>query len=392
MALIKCPECELQVSDKALSCPHCGFPLKNPNTKSIKNRNSSRRKRLPNGFGSIVKLSKQNLRKPYMARKTVGKTEFGKPILKPIGYFETYNEAYEALVEYNKNPYDIDAEGILFCEAYEQWSNEYYETIAPSSTRSLIAAYAYCSPIYNMRFKDLRIHHLKGCINDAQVGQTTKERMKSLFNLMYDWALEHEIVATNYARNFSVKSVIIQENTTQKKPKVPFSKEEIKTLWKNVDKVEFVDMILVGIYSGWRPQELAILQHKDIDLENGWMTGGMKTESGKDRMVPIHPKVFFLIENRYNKNHDFLFCDEKSRDPKMTYDKYKKRFAKVMDRLNMKHTPHEARHTFITIAKESKMDEYAIKKIVGHAISDITEAIYTHRDQEWLKEEIEKIK
>lgn len=28
MALIKCPECELQVSDKALSCPHCGFPLR----------------------------------------------------------------------------------------------------------------------------------------------------------------------------------------------------------------------------------------------------------------------------------------------------------------------------------------------------------------------------
>ena len=28
MALIQCPECELQVSDKALSCPHCGYPLK----------------------------------------------------------------------------------------------------------------------------------------------------------------------------------------------------------------------------------------------------------------------------------------------------------------------------------------------------------------------------
>ena len=28
MALIKCPECELQVSDKALSCPHCGYPMK----------------------------------------------------------------------------------------------------------------------------------------------------------------------------------------------------------------------------------------------------------------------------------------------------------------------------------------------------------------------------
>ena len=25
--LIKCKECELQVSDKAISCPHCGYPI-----------------------------------------------------------------------------------------------------------------------------------------------------------------------------------------------------------------------------------------------------------------------------------------------------------------------------------------------------------------------------
>ncbi|WP_366525888.1 zinc-ribbon domain-containing protein, partial [uncultured Parasutterella sp.] len=25
--LIKCPECELQVSDKAATCPHCGYPM-----------------------------------------------------------------------------------------------------------------------------------------------------------------------------------------------------------------------------------------------------------------------------------------------------------------------------------------------------------------------------
>jgi Uncharacterised protein family UPF0547 len=33
MALIKCPECQLQVSDKAIICPHCGYPL---DTKVIK--------------------------------------------------------------------------------------------------------------------------------------------------------------------------------------------------------------------------------------------------------------------------------------------------------------------------------------------------------------------
>ncbi len=29
MALIKCPECEREISDRAKACPHCGFPLDN---------------------------------------------------------------------------------------------------------------------------------------------------------------------------------------------------------------------------------------------------------------------------------------------------------------------------------------------------------------------------
>ena len=37
------------------------------------------------------------------------------------------------------------------------------------------------------------------------------------------------------------------------------------------------------------------------------------------------------------------------------------------------------------------MNEFAIKRIVGHAIEDITENIYTERDIEWLKEEASKI-
>ena len=43
-------------------------------------------------------------------------------------------------------------------------------------------------------------------------------------------------------------------------------------------------------------------------------------------------------------------------------------------------------------AKKYNVDEYAIKYIVGHEISDITEKVYTQRETEWLKSEIEKIK
>ena len=55
MALIKCPECDLQVSDHAIACPHCGYPI---NTKVAKQQQSKsrRKKRLPNGFGQITKI------------------------------------------------------------------------------------------------------------------------------------------------------------------------------------------------------------------------------------------------------------------------------------------------------------------------------------------------
>lgn len=47
---------------------------------------------------------------------------------------------------------------------------------------------------------------------------------------------------------------------------------------------------------------------------------------------------------------------------------------------------------FVTMAKKYGVDEYAIKYMVGHKISDITEKVYTQREFEWLKDEIEKIK
>lgn len=59
--------------------------------------------------------------------------------------------------------------------------------------------------------------------------------------------------------------------------------------------------------------------------------------------------------------------------------------------LKMKHSPHDPRKYFITLCKNCGMDEYAIKYIVGHSIDDITEKVYTERELDWFKKEIEKI-
>ena len=119
--LTVCEECGLQVSDKAISCPHCGFPIRPDVLEKRSKYKSNRRKRLPNGFGQISEIKNRNLRKPFRAMICVGKTDTGRPIskpLKPVSYFATYNEAYTALIEYNKTPYEL-SKNMSVQELYE---------------------------------------------------------------------------------------------------------------------------------------------------------------------------------------------------------------------------------------------------------------------------------
>jgi len=347
------------------------------------------------GTGSVFYMGKRR-RNPWRAVKTVGwehNEEQDKLIQKRVtlGYFPTKDEALKALLNYNDSPYDIKTDNITFSEVYEKWSEEYFPTLSSkSSTRTVICAYNYCTPLHKMRMKDIRVEHLEGTIRDADVGSATKGRIKSLFNLMYRYALRHEIVEKDYAALCnSVKREAPQKEV------IPFSQEEIELLWNQMNEIPFVDMILIGIYSGWRPQELAILKTADINLVKKTMQGGLKTDAGKNRIVPIHPLIYPLIEKRYDENEEYLFNDVNSTQgvgKRLSYDKYRNRFNKAMSRMKLSHRPHETRHTFITKAKAVNMDEYILKLIVGHVITDITEKVYTHRTMEQLQSEITKIK
>lgn len=416
MALIKCPECELQVSDKALSCPHCGYPMQTNKATSTRKKNNKRR-RLPNGFGRITEIKGRNLRKPFRAMVTVGKDAFGKPLgkpLKPESHFATYNEAYEALVEYHKNPYDLEPD-ITVAELYEKWTDCYFKTLSSeSSWRTIESAWAYCSSIYNMRAKDVRARHIKGCMENGEAIETrgknkgkskkptagTKTRIKSMFNLMFDYALEYEIVDRNYARTFEISDDIIREKEAAHRGHMIFSEDEMKRLWDNVDKIPYIDLVIIQCYSGWRPQELGLIELENVNLNEWYFIGGMKTQAGIDRVVPIHSKIRGFIQERYEQamsmNSQYLFncTDAIKGGTKLTYDKYGCRFKKIKEalKLNADHRPHDGRSSFITAAKKAGVDEYVIKRLVGHAINDVTEKVYTERDIEWMRNEIEKIK
>ena len=335
--------------------------------------------RLPNGYGSVHKLS-GNRHKPWVAKVTTGwDIVDGKciQVQKYIGYYSSRKDALQALSDYNDNPYDLDANKISFAELYDRWSDEHFEKISDSRIRGIKSAYSKCEALYRFKFKDIKASHLDAIANNPDIGQATRQQIKSLFNQLYKYALKNDIVRKDYSSLMDP----IGKYEREKKIKI-FTSDEITILWNNLD-IENVDIILIAIYSGCRPGELAELKTSNVDMENETLIGGIKTKNGIDRVIPIHPKIRDLIKNRLNTAGDTLF--------NLNYDQYKYSYKKAMKALNMNHSPHETRHTFATRAKEVGMDEYCLKLIIGHAISDLTERVYTHRQIEQLRTEMHKI-
>jgi integrase len=315
-------------------------------------------------------------------------------------------------VEYQRNPYDLE-DDVTVEDLYKRWSEHHFSTLkSDSSKRTIESAWSYCSEIYKIRVKDLRARHIKGVIDngfkiDKKKGKlypsaSIKYRIKSMFNLMLDYAVEYEIVDKNYARTFEIPKDIIDEKEESRKEHIIFTEEEINILWENVDNTQFADWVLIQCYMGWRPQELGLIELKNISIENLTITGGMKSTSGKMRIVPIHHRIIPLIKKNIkiaeSLGSEYLLNDKnktkaKSNNYFINYDKYSDRFAKVIKELdlNPNHKAHDPRMTFVTRMKKAGADDGAIKKLVGHKNQDLTESVYTARDIEWLREDIEKM-
>lgn len=397
--LIKCPECHLQVSDKALACPHCGYPMK-PEIKKTKIKKTKRR-RLPNGFGQISEIKGRALKKPFRAMITVGYSDTGKPIcqtLKPTAYFSTYNEAYEALIKYNKKPYTLESD-ITVKQLFEVWYEEYKKSgVKDSSIGRASSAFKLCAAIYEYKIQSIEPFLIKDTLEKLPQ-RTMIVRCRFVLNMMFDFAVENGMLSSNPARQFKFSRYKSEEYGKVEKSHIDFTKEEMETLWENKDKSLAVNMILVQCYMGWRPQELCSILMDNVDLEKGFIVGGMKTKAGTNRSVPIHSKIFDIIKKQYERasavKSQYLFytTDEHGYINEMTYYLYQCEFGKILKylELSLSHRPHDCRVHFVTMCKRYSVDEYAIKYMAGHKIADITESIYTKRGILWLKDEVEKI-
>ena len=161
---------------------------------------------------------------------------------------------------------------------------------------------------------------------------------------------------------------------------VPYSEKELKILWDNKEN-EFVEVILIMCYSGYRIGELEVIE---VDLKKKCFVGGLKTKSSKERIVPIHSSILPIVKRRMKKYGKLTTMQQQT---------FRNKSYSVLEKLKIsKHTPHDCRHTFSMLCEKYNVNENDRKRLMGHSFgNDITNGIYGHRSLEELRIEIEKI-
>ena len=370
--------------------------------------------KLPNGYGSIKKLSGKR-RNPYgvypPSTELIAPGQYA-PV-KAICYVDDYMKGFAVLTAWHAGTYypgfertlnDFDQNRTLnstmdnilldylqaarveqnkektatFAEVYEGFYRDKYEdskkTYSKASMNCTKAAFKNCAELHDKPFADLRYHDLQNVIDNCPKKHSSLELILSLFHQMYAYAEKFELCEKDYSVHVKIKKAEDDEHG------VPFSEDELAILWQYKED-PVVEFLLIMCYSGYRIKAYETIE---VNLKEKYFLGGVKTDAGKDRIVPIHSGIYALVKRR-TKNQDAILD--------ITPGTFRNRMYETLEQIGMqRHTPHDARHTFSMLCEKYRVNENDRKRMLGHAFQDITNKVYGHRTVEELRKEIEKIK
>lgn len=350
--------------------------------------------RLPNGYGSVVKLSGKR-RKPYGVRISTGRKKTEKGYIqtyKYLEYFENQKKAYAYLADYNAGKAIPEHQSFsdmpTFVQVYEEWLNfkrNLKKSPSTSTVRNYGIAFKRFEPLHQRKFTTIRTKDIQEIADTLkEKSESTVTMAKTVLSQMYGYGIKNEYCEKNYAELATWEYTNPEEEMHS-----PFSENELHYLWDNKEE-PYVDVILMMIYTGMRASEFISIEKKNVNLKERFLIGGMKTEAGTDRTIPIHDAVLPFFKRYYNQGNKYLITNMSGKA--LSYTNFITNYWKpAVKRMKLNHIPHDTRHTFVTLADRYKVSDLCIKLIAGHSVSDITKGTYTHKTTEELVTEINKI-
>lgn len=343
-----------------------------------------------NGTGSVVKLS-GNRRRPW-AVKVSGRNEYGHVIQRIVSYHEKASEAQLALDEYNRSKASgaaptVDKLSLTVADVFEAWTAREYRKLKPASINSHNAAWnKRVSRFATRKMREMTLDEWQSLLDedeDAGLSQSSINNDAILIKALYSYAMERDIVGKDYSQYLDIPSV------GAKRPRNALNDLQLaKLTLLALDGFPWADTALMLCYTGFRVSEFLQLTCFSYHLEEGgYLQGGLKSEAGKNRIVPVHPRIKPYLMKRIEYGGDTIICE--SDGSAISPARYREYFRLVVERLGVPDaTPHWCRHTFATLLHVAKADPLTVKWLLGHSTKTDITSHYTHETIGELKEAI----
>ena len=358
------------------------------------------------------KKEKPNKQGLYEVKITVGKNFDGTLIRKSfrssVSKADARAKAEKYKIEqavYDRTGEAPDPKAVTF----EYWANKWLETYKHGVVKEHTYNFTYKSNIDNYLipyFKKARISDIKQIDiqkyfnsvknkNGEPLAKSTLDKHKIILKSMFDSAIDNDLCYKNPVKNIKYQHI------SDFNVRNVYTKNQAEQAEKYAKKHKRIDIVIM-LNTGIRRSELLGLKWNDIDFDNntihiqrsvvqtkGKIIIGEPKTATSNRIIPISKDFCKYLKDNINDNQYVIGTADKPQSPST----YAKSFSIFMKKLSEETglpelTPHELRHTYGTILRESGVDIYTIQKTMGHSDISITADIYVHNDIDVLRRQL----
>lgn len=377
-----CRKCQREAPSDARFCPWCGLSLE-PKPRTAKPRTR------PNGTGTAFRRGRSWYAQVSIGEKIIEKD--GKLRAQTIratkGGFKTKREALEYCPKLRELALNKPKEKArqTMQQIYDAWLPTHETKVGKSTMDCYRAAWKYFQPLRDMAFADIDLDDLQECVDDCGRGKRTKENMKALAGLLMKYALPRHQTDMNYAE-------FLYTGNDAKGTRPPFTRDQVEQIRAQIGLTPHAEDVYCLIYTGFRPAEFLSLRPEDY--RDGVLYGGAKTEAGKNRAVPVSPRIEAIIAARAASGQAWLFPkdDGTQMSPNYFRDTF---FYAVLAAAGIQplptrdapahYTPYSCRHTFANLLKDAPGSDKDKAGLIGHEDYRTTKKHYQSAELDALR-------